>query len=81
MQNLFERKRPNVEAVQRIKKLILDHYRLSETTTLAVAELKCSEPGCPPIETVVTARHADGSMSDWRIPKAIMEITVDDIKK
>ena len=80
MLNLFERKRPNLLAVSRTKELIAKHFNLSDTTTVAVAELRCHEPGCPPIETVFTARHADGSVIDWRIAKPVKDITVEDIK-
>jgi hypothetical protein len=80
MSNLFERNRPDLGAILRAKELIAEHHNLSESTTLTVAELKCHEPGCPPIETVFTAHHRDGSKSDWRISKAVKDITVDDIK-
>ena len=80
MPNLFEHKRPDLVAVSRAKDLIAKYFGLSVTTTVAVAELRCYEPGCAPIETVFTARHIDGSVSDWRIAKPIKEITVDDIK-
>jgi hypothetical protein len=80
MQNLFERKRPNAEAILRVKTLISEHHGLSDTTTLTVAELRCHEPGCPPIETVFTARDIDGSVSDWRIAKPVKDITIHDIK-
>ena len=78
MQNLFNRTRPDRDAVRRIKELISEGFGLPETTTLAVAELRCHEPGCPPIETVITARHADGPVQDWRIAKPIKDITSED---
>ena len=80
MQNLFERKRPNGEAVRRVKKLISAHFDLPDSTTIAIAELRCHEPNCPPVETVVTARNKDGSMKDWRIAKSISEIDDRDVK-
>ena len=79
MQNLFNRIRPDRDAVRRIKELISEGFGLPETTTLAVAELRCHEPGCPPIETVITARHIDGSVQDWRIATPIKDITSEDI--
>ena len=80
MPNLFKPNHPDAKVVSRVKELVAKKFGLSETTTLAVAELRCYEPGCAPIETVFTARHIDGSVSDWRIAKPIKEITVDDIK-
>ena len=66
MQNLFNRSRPDRDAVRQIKELISEGFGLPDTTTLSVAELRCHEPGCPPIETVITAPHKDGSVQDWR---------------
>ncbi len=79
MPGLFDRARPDAEAVRKIKALIAERFDLPETTTLAVAELRCHEPDCPPVETVVTARQADGSVQDWRIAKAINDIVDADI--
>lgn len=79
MQGLFDRKRPDADAVRKIKAFITERFDLPETTMLAVAELRCHEPGCPPIETVVTARDTEGSTQDWRIAKPISEITAADI--
>ena len=79
MQNLFNRTRPDRDAVRQIKELISAGFGLPDTTTIAVAELRCHEPGCPPIETVITARHIDGSVQDWRISKTIKDITSEDV--
>ena len=80
MQNLFNRICPDRDAVRRIKELISEGFGLPETTTLAVAELRCHEPGCLPIETVITARRTDGSVLDWRIVKPIKDITSEDVE-
>ncbi|MEL6965694.1 MAG: hypothetical protein AAFO01_23310 [Pseudomonadota bacterium] len=80
MQGLFDRKRPDADAVRKVKALITERFDLPETTILAVAELRCHEPGCPPVETVVTARDTGGSTEDWRIAKPINEITAADIE-
>jgi hypothetical protein len=80
MSNLFERKKIDGNSVRKIKDLIANQFKLSENTTLAVAELRCHEPGCPPVETVITARHEDGSTNNWRIGKPINEIKQNDIE-
>lgn len=80
MQGLFDRKRPDVDAVRKVKAFITERFDLPETTTLAVAELRCHEPGCPPIETVVTARDAEGGIQDWRITKPVNDITAADVE-
>ncbi len=79
MRGLFDPKRPDPKAVRRIKMLIAERFDLPESTTLAVAELRCHEPDCPPVETVITARQADGSMRDWRVAKPLNDVERADI--
>ena len=57
MVNLFERRKIDGNSVRKIKELIANQFQLSENTTLAVAKLQCHKPRCPPVETMVTARH------------------------
>ena len=63
MINLFERSKPSGDALKRLKEAISDCFKIPETTTLAVAELNCHEPDCPPVETVITARK---KLALWR---------------
>tara|TARA_X000000368_G_scaffold189738_1_gene149635 strand:- start:284 stop:550 length:267 start_codon:yes stop_codon:yes gene_type:complete len=81
MQGMFDRKKPNTEAIKNLKLLITKKYNLPESTILSVAELSCHEPGCPPIETVITARATDKSMRNWKVSKPINEINKIDIDK
>ena len=80
MPGMFDRQRPDGIAVRRIKALVSDCLQLTETTLISVMELNCHEPGCPPTETVITARYPDGSMRDWRIAKPVSQIEDDDVK-
>ena len=80
MPGMFYRKRPDGIAVRRIKALVSDCLQLTETTLISVMELNCHEPGCPPNETVITARYPDGSMKDWRIAKPVSSIEDEDVK-
>ena len=66
MKNLFDRRRPNGAKVREIKDLVINYFGFPETTVLTVAELRCHDDGCPPVETVITARHSDSSIQDWR---------------
>ena len=81
MINLFERSKPSGDALKRLKEAISDCFKIPEASTLAVAELNCHEPGCPPTETVITARSPDGTTTDWRVAKAIADIQETDINK
>ena len=79
MISLFERSKPSGDAIKRLKEAISDCFKIPETTTLAVAELNCHEPDCPPVETVITAHKEDGTIETWRIAKRIDDIEDRDI--
>ena len=81
MRGMFDRTRPDAAAVRRIKALVTERFGLPETTTLVVAELRCHEPDCPPVETVITARGSEGSVRDWRIARPLCDIETADIEK
>lgn len=80
MPGLFDRTRPDGDAIRRVKTMIANNFELPETTLLSVAELRCHEQGCPPVETVITARAADGGVNDWRIAKPVSDIDIADIE-
>ncbi len=65
----FRKKKSNKSATQNLKNLIIEKFRLNEDTTVSIAELSCHEPNCPPKETIITIRKADGSTSNLRIHK------------
>lgn len=79
MRGMFDNARPDQAAIERVKAIFIEAFGLTEDTLLSVAELRCQEPGCPPIETVVTARSADGQITDWRVHKPINDILSEDI--
>ena len=76
---MFNKKKPNVAAIRNLKNLFTKKFKLTESTILNVAELNCHEPGCPPTETVITARTKDKLTNIWRIHKPIEEILESDI--
>ena len=81
MPGLFDRKRPDAAAVRRVKALVADRFELPGAAELTVAELACHEPGCPPIETVVTEHGADGQRRMWRLHKPLAEVTAADVER
>ena len=78
---MFNKKKPNVELIRKLKIQIAKKYQLPESTIISVAELACHEPGCPPIETIITARAEDGSMQNWRVGKSIDKIEESDLSQ
>jgi hypothetical protein len=80
MGGMFQKKKSNKSATQNLKNLIIEKFRLNEDTTVSIAELSCHEPNCPPKETIITIRKADGSTSNLRIHKALDQIQREDVK-
>jgi hypothetical protein len=48
-----ERPRPSYARLQEVKAWVREAWGLPEDAPLMVSELACSEPGCPPVETVI----------------------------
>lgn len=46
--------------------------------TVMVTELACTEPGCPPVETVIALMHP-GAPDQRKIHKALAAVTADDV--
>ena len=78
---MFNKKKPNVELIRKLKIQISKKYQLPESTIISVAELACHEPDCPPIETVITARAEDGSIQNWKVGKSIDKIEESDLSR
>jgi len=53
-------------------------FRLVEDDTVMVTELRCSEPGCPPLETVIAVLSSSGSRH-FKLHKSAAEIARADI--
>ena len=81
MTGMFDQKGTNPKMIRSLKEMFLKKFHLPESSTLSVAELRCHEPGCPPIETVITARMDDGSIKDWRISKPVDKIKQFDLEE
>ena len=78
MKNLFERRAtPGRAGV--VKSWVTEHLDLAETDIVSVAELACHEPGCPPVETVVTIHGSDGQHRTCHIHRPLAEVEQTDI--
>ena len=80
MVGMFDNKKTNPEIIRNLKTVFTDKFYISEDSTISVAELRCHEPNCPPVETVFTVRSSDGLIKDWRISKSASEIHIKDIE-
>jgi len=62
-----------------VKGWVAEAFVLPEGTTVMVTELACTEPGCPPIETVVAILDGPGSTRQFKVHKPIAEVDASDI--
>lgn len=79
--NLFQTKRaPSVGRAAQIKEWVSRYFGLPQSTTLIVSELQCTEPGCPPLETVIALFYEDGRSTQRKLHKALAEVTEPDVR-
>jgi len=65
----------NLEQVTAIKGWVRARSDVGDGVTVMVSELACTEPGCPPTETVIAVLRDDGTTT-----KATLHCTVSDVK-
>jgi hypothetical protein len=70
------RPKPNPAALQQLKTWIYDLLKLDPEVSISVSQLQCTEPGCPPIETVITILSQPAQQ--FKIHKALDEIELVD---
>lgn len=63
----------------RIKQWVAARFALDEDTSVLVTELRCTEEGCPPLETVIAILETPGKPRQYKLHKSMAEIIADDI--
>jgi len=66
------------EQIGRIKRWIREAASLPETAVVMVTELTCSEPGCPPRETVILILDGRGTRKVTLL-KGLTDVTEADV--
>ena len=64
---------------RRIKDWARELLALGDEVTILVSELSCSEPGCPPIETVIAVFRGRENPTKYTIHRASVDVTRDDV--
>lgn len=80
MIGMFERKRPNRTFTENLKRIVGDHFGLSEDDYVSISELNCLEDGCPSKETVVSIHLSSGETKSFKVQKSVSEIKLSDIE-
>ena len=79
MKNIFARRTAPGRAGE-VKGWVTEQLGLTEGDLISVAELACHEPGCPPVETVVSVHASDGRRRQWQVHKPLAEVEKTDIE-
>jgi nitrate reductase delta subunit len=68
-----------LEAIERLRGWTRDRFRLPEEAVVSVMQVECSQPGCPPLETVVAFWSAPGVRHQFKLFKTVTEAAEDDL--
>jgi hypothetical protein len=66
---------------RQIKEWVRELFATGDDVTILVSELSCSEPGCPPIETVIALFQGRDSTTKFKIHRPSAEVTREDIAR
>jgi hypothetical protein len=66
--------RPTGAAAARIKTWVRSQFGLPDDAVVMVSELRCGEPGCPPLETVIAILQAGAPPRQARIHAALADV-------
>lgn len=72
-----ERRATAVRALKEAARALFDAH---EDDAVVVNELRCVEPGCPPVETVIALLRAGTPPRQIKVHKPAMEVTADDLR-
>lgn len=71
--------RPDAASVERVQRWAREVLG-GDGAAVLVTELRCREPGCPPVETVIAVLPAKGERVQWKIPRGIASVTLEDVR-
>jgi hypothetical protein len=67
---------PTLMLKQTVRRLLF----LDDDTGVVVRQLACTEPGCPPLETVIAVLPGDGPARRWTMHRPVEQVTEDDLR-
>lgn len=63
-----------------LKAAVRDTLRLTAAHAVVIQQLACTEPGCPPVETVIAVLSAGAPGRRWTVHKPLAELTPQTIR-
>ena len=79
MLGTFKKSSEHLRALDRVKQWTRDRFELSEDAAILVSEVKCTYPGCVPLETVVGFWTEGSTHHHFKLFKPVMEVAEDDL--
>jgi len=73
------RSRGDATQVRRIKDWVRTAFAADEDSVISVNELRCAEPSCPDVETVIGIFSAGQPTRRLRLLKPLAAVTADDL--
>jgi hypothetical protein len=73
------RPKTDPKRIAEVKEWATEVFRLGSDASVMVTELRCTEPGCPPLETVIAILDRPGQPRQYKIHKAIADLTFADV--
>lgn len=67
-------------AVRALKEIARQVLGAEEDDTVMVNELRCAEPGCPPVETVIALLRQGQAPRQVKVHKPVVEVTEADVR-
>ena len=65
------------QEIKQVKQWIYQALQIDDEISISLSQLQCTEPGCPPIETVINIMT--NPVQQYKIHKSIAEIEYTDI--
>lgn len=66
-------------AMEQLKAWTRERFALPENAIIVVIETACTEPGFPPLETIVVFRTPPANSHNFKVFKPLAEIVPDDL--
>jgi hypothetical protein len=75
----FKRDAVHLRALENVKAWTRESLELAQDNAILVSEVACMQPGCPPLETVVTFWTGGAERHWFKIFKPVAEVAFDDL--
>jgi hypothetical protein len=66
--------------IRAIKDWVREALGLSDDTIVMATELRCAEPGCPPLETVIAVMREGDDKQQFKVHKPLVEVVYEDLE-